>query len=118
MTDEKRKEKRVKQDFSILCRIYERTELESDVSKIFDISKSGVCFFTDTPCEKNNIVQLIFRIPPDFREKVEVFGRIVEAQHTFVGYKTRVSFIGIPPDVEAGLEKIIAHAGPGEKTPE
>ena len=77
---EKRKDQRVKKDFIILCRIYERTDLEVDLSKIVDISKSGLCFLTGAPITPQHLLELTFRFPPDFKEKIQLYARAIDSQ--------------------------------------
>jgi hypothetical protein len=111
MTEERRKDKRVKEDFSILCKIFRKIELEGSVSKIIDISKTGIAFQTNTPVAKNDIVQMILRIPPDFQEKIEIFGRIVDSEPiTDSEFKIRVSFINIAQPTQENLTRIIEQA--------
>ena len=111
MAQEKRRDKRVREDFSILCRMYTRNEMEGDVSRILDISKSGLCFLGETQFRKNDIMQIMLRVPPDFREKIEIFGRIIESQKmTETDFKTRVAFIDILPETKTALDNIIAQA--------
>ena len=111
MAEEKRKDKRVKEDFSILCKIFRKIELEGNVSKIIDISRHGVAFQTDTPFLKDDIAQIIFRIPPDFQKKVELYGRIVDSVQTAdSGFKIRVAFIDIGEPTQQILVRIIEQA--------
>lgn len=111
MVQEKRKSKRVKEDFSILCKTYRKIELEGTVSKILDISLSGLAFLTNTRFLKGDLLQIIFRIPPDFQEKIELFGRIVDAEPTIeTGLKIRVAFLGIDSNTISILNRIIDQA--------
>ena len=111
MAQEKRKSQRVKEDFSILCKIFRKTELEGTVSKIIDISKSGVAFFTNNPLSKNDLLQMTFRTPPDFKEKIELFGRVIDSQKvTETNFKTRVTFIDIGANAKTILNSFIEQA--------
>jgi len=109
--EERRRDKRVKEDFSVLCKVFRTVELVANISRIIDISRRGVCFLTDHPLAKDDIVQMIFRIPPDFKERVELYGRIVEStRETEKTFRTRVAFIEIEPDVHIILNRIIEQA--------
>ncbi len=111
VVQEKRKDKRVKEDFSILCRIFRKIQTDVSVSRIMDISKSGISFLTDNQMTKNDILQMIFRIPPDFKEKVELFGRVIESEPEQESvFKTRVAFIDINPQAKNTLNRIIEQA--------
>jgi len=111
MVEEKRKDKRVKENFSILCKVFRKIELEGNVSKIIDISKHGVAFQTDAPFLKDDVVQMIFRIPPDFQEKIEIHGRVVDVVPTISsGLKIRVAFIDIGEPTQQILTRIIEQA--------
>lgn len=114
MAQEKRKDQRVKEDFSILCKIFRKTELDGNVSRLIDISKSGASFSTDTQLTKSDILHLIFRIPPDFKEKVELFGRVIDSQEENEGsFKTRIAFIDIDANAKAILSRIIEQTNKG-----
>ena len=105
---EKRKDQRIKDNFIILCRIYERTDLEVDLSKIVDISKSGLCFLTSASITSQHLLELTFRFPPDFKEKIQLYGRVIDSQkESDTEYKTRVVFIDTPQASKAALEKFI-----------
>ena len=105
---EKRKEQRVKKDFGILCRIYERTELDGDMSKIIDISKSGLCFLTSNQLSPYHLLELNFRMPPDFKEKIQLYGRVVDSQKENDNeFRIRVAFIDIPRASRVALEQFI-----------
>ena len=105
---EKRKDQRVKKDFIVLCRIYKRIDLDVDLAKIVDISKSGLCFLTSTPITSQHLLELIFRIPPDFKEKIQLYGRVIDFQkESDTEYKTRVIFIETPQASKTALEKFI-----------
>ena len=108
MADEKRKSKRVRDNFSILCRIFRKTELEGNVSRIIDISKHGVAFYTNNAIKRDDILQMTFRTPPDFKEKIEIFGRVLESkQETETNFKARVAFINMDSTAESILGNII-----------
>ena len=112
MAQEKRKDMRVKEDFSVLCKIFRKTELDISLSRIIDISKSGISFFTDNPLAPGDILQLILRIPPDYKEKVELFGRVIESLSAQpAGFKTRVMFLTIDAHAEATLKRLVEHSG-------
>ena len=114
MAQEKRKDKRVKEDFSILFKIFRKTELDGNVSRLIDISKSGASFVTDTQLTKNDILHLIFRIPPDFKNKAELFGRVIDSQAENSGsFKTRVAFIDIDSNARTILSRIIEQTNKG-----
>lgn len=111
MAQEKRKDKRIKGNFGILSKIYREIELEGHLSKISDISKSGLSFLTDTPLMNNDILQITFRIPPDFKQRIELFGRVVDTQAADPSadireYKVRVAFIQIQPRAQDLLQKL------------
>ena len=111
MSHEKRKEQRVKEDFSMLCKLYRKTPIQGSVPRILDISKSGLCMMSDSRFETGDIMQLIMRIPPDFKEKIEIFSRIIESFQTKNGrFKTRAVFIEVSPAAKASIEKIIQQA--------
>jgi hypothetical protein len=111
MLQERRKNRRVKEDFSILCKIYRKVELEVDMSKIIDVSLSGVSFLSNIPMTSNDILQMVFRIPPAFKERIELFGRVIESkQKTPLEFKTRVAFINISPAVDITLNRLIEGA--------
>ena len=111
MALERRQDRRVKEDFSILCRIYEKKPIDPNVSRIIDISRRGVCFLLDNRLAKNNILQMIFRLPPDFKEKIEIFGRVVDSQPQADKFHiTRVAFIDIDEKAKAILNRIIERA--------
>ena len=81
---------------------------QGDVSKIIDISKSGLSFLTPQEFLRNDILQMIFRLPPDFKEKIEILGRVVESVPTVQrGFKTRVSFINVDPGAKTMLSQMI-----------
>jgi len=63
MVEEKRRDKRIKEDFGILCKIYERTELEGNLSRIVDIGKYGLCFIADNELGPHYILEINFRVP-------------------------------------------------------
>ena len=112
MTQEKRKDKRIKENFSVLCRIFRKITLDGQVSRIVDISKSGMAFIVDTRLTKDDILQIALRIPPQFKEKVELFGRVVDATvQTDSNFKVRVNFIDIDPAKKMLLAHLIDNAG-------
>jgi len=109
--EERRKNKRVREDFSILCKIYRKLGLEVEMSKIIDVSKSGVSFLTNIPMSERDILQMVFRIPPSFKERIELFGRVIESkQETPSEFKTRVAFIYISPEADTLLNCLIEGA--------
>ena len=106
MPQEKRKDKRVKEDFSILCKIFRKTTISGNVSRIIDISLSGMAFVTDNPLTQDDILEIIFRIPPSFKEKVELFGRVIDCRPgKESNFKTRVIFI----DISERAKTLLAH---------
>lgn len=108
MVEEKRRDKRVKEDFGILCKIYERTELEGNLSKIVDIGRYGLCFIADSELGPQYILGINFRVPPDFKEKIEIFGRVIQSERiSEQEFKTRVAFIDISEQTKDILDKII-----------
>lgn len=108
MVEEKRRDKRVKENFGILCKIYERTELEGNLSKIVDVSKYGLCFIADSELDRNHILEIILRVPPTFKEKIELFGRVIKSEQISAAeFKTRVAFIDIPPKARNTLNQLI-----------
>lgn len=111
MPEEKRKDRRVKEDFGVLFKTFQKAELEGIVSHITDISKSGLSFFSDNELTKNDILQLTFRIPPDFKDKIEIYARIVDCQPDAKnGFKIRAAFIDIDPAARAVLSRLIERA--------
>ena len=111
MSEEKRKAKRVKEDFSILCRVFRKIELEGSVLKIIDISQGGIAFWTDTPFAQNDVLQIMFRIPPDFQEKLELYGRVIDAVPTVSsGFKIRAAFINMDEPTRTTLARMIEQA--------
>ena len=108
MSQEKRKDKRIKEDFSILCKTFRKTTLDGHVSRIIDISKSGMAFFTDNQLLKDDVLQIIFRLPPDFKEKVDIFGRVLECLRDIDGsFRTRIVFIDINLQAKDLLGRLI-----------
>lgn len=108
MAQEKRKEKRIEENFGVLFKAYQPIELEGNVSRIMDISKSGLAFLTDTKLDKNDILQLIFRIPPNFKEKVEIYARVVDCLLEGKGhFRIRAAFIDIDPQSRSVLTHLI-----------
>lgn len=111
MAEEKRKDKRIQEDFGVLFKAFQQIELEGIVSHITDISKSGLSFLIDNKLVKNDILQLTFRVPPDFKEKVEIYARTVDCQPEIQGgFKIRAAFIDIDPKARAILSRLIEQA--------
>ncbi len=118
MAQEKRKDTRVKEDFSILFRIFRQITLDGQISRIVDISKSGMAFIIDTRLTKDDILQIMLRIPPDFKEKIELCGRVVDiSQGTDPHFKVRVNFIDIDASKKVLLANLIENAEIFKKKP-
>ena len=111
-SQEKRKDKRVRKEFGLLYKAYREIKVEQNLSHIIDISKSGLSFLTPQEFLRNDILQMIFRLPPDFKEKIEILGRVVESVPTVQrGFKTRVSFINVDPGAKTMLSQMIEKSG-------
>ena len=107
MFEEKRRSKRVKENFSILCRVFQRIELDVSVSRLVDISQGGMCFLFDNPVSPGDLLQISFRIPPTSKEKAELFGRVVACNDDKGRFKIRIAFIDIPAATKANLDRLI-----------
>lgn len=117
MVQEKRKEKRIKEDFSILCRVFRKIALDGQISRIINLSKSGMAFLTDYKLTKNDILQIALRLPPHFQEKAELFGRVVDSSsETQADFKVRVTFIDIDPSQKLLLNNLIEQTHLKEKS--
>ncbi len=106
MGQEKRQSARIKGDFGILCKIYKKIDLESTLSHIYDISGRGVSFMLDSPLEKDNLLQMTFRIPPDFKERIDIFGQIIQSEKQGKGFRIRVAFIDMDERTKTILSRI------------
>ncbi len=105
---EKRKYQRIHQDFSIVCKVFKRVETDSYAFRIIDISIGGLSFLGSDLFTKDDLLQIILRIPPTFKDKIEVFGRIVDSQKTEDNlFKTHVALIDISPLTRAALSGMI-----------
>ncbi|MFH1360515.1 MAG: PilZ domain-containing protein [Candidatus Omnitrophota bacterium] len=112
MGEERRQEKRIRENFGLICKVFSKTELEADLSKIVDFSQKGLCFIGDDQIGQEDILQLMFRVPPDFKKKVEIFGRVVRTQD--IGdrkFKISVAFIDFPEETKTILKNSIQQAG-------
>ena len=104
---EKRKYKRIKANFGILCKEFRRIDLDTEISRILDISKGGVSFLANHQLLEGDILQMILRIPPHFKEKVELFGRVVASEQDQEAlFKTRVAFIEMDPLAKTILSRM------------
>ncbi len=101
MGKEKRRAKRVKENFSIICKVYSKTELGGELLRLIDMSTTGLSFTAEDELSKNDILQLAFRVPPDLKLKIEIFGRVVGCEKTDEGkFATRVAFIDISQETK------------------
>ncbi len=106
--EERRKEQRVKKDFSMICKAYRKTDIESDLSRITDLSLKGLSFISDGKLDDNVILQIIFRVPPDFKEKIELFAKIVNCSETDSNkFRISVTFIDMNPNIQNLLNRVI-----------
>ncbi|MFA5059472.1 MAG: PilZ domain-containing protein [Candidatus Omnitrophota bacterium] len=114
MSEERRKDPRIKEDFSILCQVYRKVSAEGNPSKVLDISHVGICFLADREIAKDDVIRITLRVPPDFKEKAELFGRVIESIRAEDGnFKTRAAFF----DLSAGAKNSIDHLSRQSKTP-
>ena len=114
---ERRKYRRADEDFYILCKTFRKVELDAQVFKILDISQGGLSFLGRDLHTKDDLLQIVLRIPPDFKEKIELFGRVINSQEDKGQYfKTHVAFIDIPFSTKTILTRIIEETS-SRKTP-
>ena len=108
--ENRRKFKRIEKNFSVFYRIYKKTEIIGDISQIKNISEAGLCIKTDEKLTEGDILELIFRIPPDFNKKIKLFGRVVGLRQgrDSLEYEASISFIDVDNQTKEFIRSIIA----------
>jgi len=114
--EDRRKFKRSEKTFSIFYHIYKRTEFTGDISRIKNISEVGLCIKIDEKLTEGDILELIFRLPPDFNKKIKLFGRIVGLRQSrdSLGHEASVSFIDVDNQTKEFIRSIIVAVDMGQ----
>lgn len=95
--EEKRQSKRAYGHFNVCYRLFRKTEIVTDITRIKNISLGGTCIITTHQLGTGDILEISARMPPEFQKRIEVYARVLESKPSQKGtaFENRAQFLKI-----------------------
>jgi hypothetical protein len=110
MEDEKRKAVRIKSTLFVqYCFDFNNQIQKWDITKVKDISETGICILTGQSFKTDSDIALRLKVPSQPFEPIQLQGRVVGSKGSTFGtiFVTRIEFKNVPEDIQLILHQYI-----------